>query len=271
MTGPCDWPVTYADCAPAEPGGEPVLPAPLDGMTPEQVANFETLATDYLWRFTGHRFGVCEVTIRPCVQGCASGHVTFRGRGPHVQRQWGPVLVGGEWYNTGCGRCGDSCGCGGAAPLAIPGPVASVAEVVVNGDVLDPNTYRVENGNLLVRADGERWPDCGIQITYDRGLPVPLGGQMAAGILAVELAKAYCGDSGCALPKRVQSITRQGVTVAILDSFDDVEKGHTGIWTIDSWIASVTSPTLPPRRGPVVLSPDVPGVRARRTTWAGGL
>lgn len=269
MTGPCEWPVIYPDCGPPPEGGGPVpLPAPLDGMTSEQVEQFETMAGDYLWRFTEHRFGVCEVTVRLCVQGCAGGHSpsTFQGRGPRVSRTWGPVLIAGEWYNLGCGRCGDTCGCGGSAPLLLPGPIASVALVTIDGETLPPEAYRVENASLLVRLDGQPWPSCGVEVTYTRGLPVPLGGQVAAGVLTVELAKAFCGDATCGLPRRVQSITRQGVTVAILDSFDDVEKGHTGIWTIDSWIASVrVAPAAP--RGPVVLSPDAPGVRVRRTTW----
>jgi hypothetical protein len=47
----------------------------------------------------------------------------------------------------------------------------------------------------------------------------------------------------------------------MLDAFDDIEKGHTGIWIIDSWVTSITQP---PARS-VVLSPDVPR-SYRRTT-----
>src|SRR3546814_4772015 len=50
---------------------------------------------------------------------------------------------------------------------------------------------------------------------------------ISAGRLANELAKAACNDKSCGLPQRVQSITRQGVTVAVLDSFDDIDTGHT--------------------------------------------
>lgn len=91
------------------------------------------------------------------------------------------------------------------------------------------------------------------QVTYMRGIDVPMGGQVAAGRLACELAKAACGDNTCALPKRVQTITRQGVTVGLLDSFDDVDKGRTGIWLIDSWVASMN---IPQSRAGRVLSPD---------------
>jgi hypothetical protein len=100
-------------------------------------------------------------------------------------------------------------------------------------------------------------------VTYVRGVRVPEGGEIAAGVLALELAKAACNDNTCQLPKRMQTMTRQGVTVAMLDSFDDVDKGHTGIWIIDSWVASMTK--TPVR--PTVLSPDKPRHATRRSTW----
>ena len=97
-------------------------------------------------------------------------------------------------------------------------------------------------------------------IAYDYGREVPIGGQLAAGVLACELAKAACRDSSCALPQRIQSITRQGVTVAVLDAFDDIDSGHTGIWLIDSWVSSIVKPLRPGR----ICSPDVPRPKWRR-------
>jgi hypothetical protein len=41
------------------------------------------------------------------------------------------------------------------------------------------------------------------------------------------------------LPERVQTITRQGVTVGFLDPQDFLEKGRTGITMIDLWLRSV--------------------------------
>src|SRR3546814_15264182 len=97
-------------------------------------------------------------------------------------------------------------------------------------------------------------------ILYNRGYPVPAGGQVAAGLLAVELAKAACGDKSCGLPQRVQSITRQGVNIAVLDAFDAIDPGHTGIGLIDSWVASVVR--RPPRLR--VYSPERMPPRRRR-------
>lgn len=267
MAGTCEWPVAWSSCEDCWPAGIDEADRPL----------YEEMATNLLWEWTERRFGVCVETIRPCRRTCVGGD-TFRGRGPHVDggSPWTPVLVGGEWLNVSCGSCGaGACGCDETAALLLPGPVNAITEVLLDGVALDPAAYRVDDRRWLVRTDGGRWPTCQNMtadtteegtwsVTYERGTPVPLNGQVAAARLACELAKSVCGDSSCALPKRVQTVSRQGVTIALLDSFDDVEKGRTGIWLIDSWVASVT---MPPKRGGSVYSVDVPRSRERRTTW----
>ena len=72
-------------------------------------------------------------------------------------------------------------------------------------------------------------------------------------MLAWELSKAVECPDECELPQRVQSVTRQGVSVTVLDQFEDLDEGRTGIWLIDSWVASVTRPPS----GGSVLSPDL--------------
>lgn len=267
---PCDWPVDYSACG----GG---LPEPLASLPASGVATFEEMAATYLWDWTGRKYGQCEVTLRPCRQECWEGRSTFWGGSGGPLRgglPFTPALIRGQWYNLGCGTCGDACGCGSTQALRLPGPIASVGEVQIDGTVLDPAAYRVDNGRFLVRQDGDLWPTCQDMnlmlgqpdtwgVTYTKGYAVPKGGQVAAGLLANELAKAACNDKTCGLPRRVQSITRQGVTVAVLDAFDDIDEGHTGIWLIDSWVASVVRR---PRRMRV-LSPDRRPPRYRQTTW----
>lgn len=270
QTGPCDWPLLFA-CGTDAAGCEHLDSLPASGREA-----FETMAVDYLWNWTGRRFGPCDVLIRPCRSDCTAGRSTFwgsSGRGP-FGTPWTPVLIRGEWFNIGCGFCGDDCSCQTVSSLVLPGPVVSVSEVQIDGVVLDPAAYRVDDNRFLVRQDGGIWPTCqdmgsplGSEgtwaVTYRRGVPVPAGGQIAAGRLACELARAACGDKTCGLPTRVQTITRQGVTIAMLDAFDDVDKGHTGIWLIDSWIASVTRQP----RSMTVISPDRRRtVRGRVTT-----
>lgn len=260
-TAPCEWPVSYAQCAEYE--SWETLPASGQQM-------YEDMATEYLWRWTGKSLGICEQTIRPCKQDCYDGQSTFNGGGPFRSpygglggTPWTPVIINGLWYNVGCGRCGDKCGCGGESPLKIPGPIDSVVSIFEDDVLLDPSAYHVDNNALLVRTDGLRWAECGMEITYRQGTAIPVGGQVAAGVLAIELFKAACNDKSCGLPQRIQTVTRQGVTIAMLDAFDDIDTGHTGIWIIDSWTASMTKAPQASR----VLSPDVARHSPRRKTW----
>jgi hypothetical protein len=258
MTGPCAWPVSYAQCGPCPT---------LDELDEQDRVVYEQMAAAFLWNWTGRALGLCEVTLRPCRADCRN---FGSGRAP-----WEPALIAGKWYNISCGQCGgDTCSCNYLTPaLILPGPIHSVEEILIDGEVVDPGTYRVQNRRMLVR-DGAAWPICqnmGLpstapgtwQVTYTRGVEVPPTGQAAAGILACELAKAMCNDSTCRLPQRLQSISRQGVTIAVLDTFEDVKSGRTGIWFIDSWVASLTQPPMPGR----VYSVDVPRPNFRTQTW----
>jgi hypothetical protein len=264
MSSPCQWPVSYAGCSSC---------APFVTMSVEDKAAFEEMATDWLYAWTLSAFGVCHTTIRPCRPDDMPP--TFWGSGPLSAGSSGgwfaypnPRLVGGAWTNLRCGRCLDGCSCTAPTTLRLPGPVISISEVIVDGDLLPSSSYRVDDASLLVRVDGGHWPtaqnlaqptsEAGTwSVSYDLGREVPIGGQVAAGVLACELAKAACRDATCALPQRLQSISRQGVTVAVLDDFQDVTQGRTGIWLIDSWVSSVTKPT----RASKVYSPDVKRTR----------
>lgn len=255
---PCNWPVSYAGCGGAE---ETDPPEPLASL-PEGREKFEAMAVQYLWRWTGKTLGTCRVAVELCRENCTDGRSTFNGSGPGVGGMWRPVIIDGGWVNIGCSLCGDRCGCGDIGGLVLPGPVSAVVSVVEDGETLPASGYSL-NRNVLYRLDGRRWAPCDTVVTYDRGVPVPEGGEIAAGVLALELAKAACNDNTCQLPRRMQTMSRQGVTVAMLDSFEDIDKGHTGIWIIDSWIASMTKPKVRPS----VLSPDQPRHATRRSTW----
>ncbi len=263
------WPASYEDCGPCPP---------LDGLTPEQTARWERMAVDFLWNWTGRMFGLCDVTVRPCrdISTALRGRygAPYRPGDSSYGSQFQPALVAGRWYNVSCGMCGGSCSCDTTPSLQLPGPIDSVIAVTIDGVILDPGKYRVDNTRLLVRTDGGAWPTmqdmnsaptaAGTwQIQYVRGMPVPVQGQVAAGMLACELAKAACNDATCKLPQRIQTITRQGVTMAMLDPMTDVERGHTGLWLVDSWVASVTRT---PQRARV-HSPDVSSPSRRVQTW----
>lgn len=274
----CGWPVSYSACATEDDG----TPKCFDALAPEDRANAEAMATEFLNLWTRQTFGNCPVALRPCRKDdecmVGNGGSTFWGRGPYPVSGMGgggtylPVLLNGQWFNV---RANAGCGCNSLTPrcrgthtipgsvLEIPGPVQSVESIVIDGTELDPTAYRIVNYKLLVRQDGEPWPstnDLNLPptepgtwiVNYTRGHPVPVGGQVAAGILACEFALAMCKSSSCALPQRIKNITRQGVTVTMFDNFEDLDSGRTGIWLIDSWVASV----LKPQRRATVMSPD---------------
>lgn len=248
-TGPCAWPIADIPCDYAD-------------------ESFAEMAVAYLWNWTGRQFGVCDLTIRPCRRDCPEGESLYYGTSGHPLPlgggPWTPVLFRGDWLNLTCGRCRDRCGCDRPSTLRLPGPVHTVTSVTIDGDVLDASAYRVDNRGVLIRQDGESWPTCQDlgkpagepgtwSVTYERGVPVPTGGQVAAAVLACELSKAVAAPGECKLPQRIQTITREGVTVGFLDSFEGIERGQTGVWLIDSWVASVTKRPKRTR----VLSPDI--------------
>lgn len=251
-TTACDWPVAYVDCAGACSAWENWPEA--ERATAQ--AWFEAQAVDLLHGWTGRVFGVCEAEIRPCRDAggtAGDGQSTFWGRGPGYDptfpragggSRWQPVLIRGEWFNIGCG-CLSACGCSdsGADVLAIPGPVTAIDTITIGGEVIPPSAYRVEHGRLLRRLDGGVWPASQspeFVIRYSRGIPVPVGGQVAAGRLACELALAACAPDDCALPERLQTVSRQGITVGVSLTGEDWR--DTGIWSIDSWVQSMTIP-----------------------------
>lgn len=262
----CVWPIKYTTCGPT---GIDQSSGPFASLSPEDIASVESRAIDLLWEWTGRVFGLCPVAIRPCKEGCDSGsYNTFDGGRPRVLRGgWNPVLLNGTWSEIWCGSCGSQCRCGldSLKSLSLPGPVAEIERVLINGEVVPPTSYRVDFGRVLIRTDGGTWPTCQdlslpptsegtFLIEYTKGIEVPEGGQVAAGELALELAKAMCNDNDCKLPQRLQTITRQGVTMGFMDSFEGLDKGRTGIWSIDAWLASVTQR----RRASSVRSVDVP-------------
>lgn len=259
---PCDWDISYSACDDL---------ASHETLTPEQVSLVENMATEFLWRWTGRVFGVCVATLQPCPRS------SRRLRTPQVVNSpfdigvvgrggpWEPVHIGGVPFDLACGTCAGSCGCGdNPQAILLPSNVQSIMGITIEGALLDPSAYHLTKDGTLFRTDGGSWPryqNLGAapgspgtwEIELEYGIPVPVGGQVAAGVLANEFARAFCRDSKCALPVRVQQVSRQGVSV-IMDTFDDLERGGTGIWMVDSWVTSVTKPARPS----TVLSPDLP-------------
>lgn len=250
----CEWPVDWA-CYPGSDGIEPVV---------KQRA--EAMAVSSLRFLSLYQVGGCPITVRPCAQSCMPGVNVYNGGAwmtPHIG-------VTGRWVN-GCG-CTSGCSCGPMSVALLDAPVGRVDEVQVDGVTLDPSAYEVQNGNELVRLDGDVWPLCQdmtqpaggpgtFSVTYLNGIPVDGYASYVAGLLAAEFVAA-CDGGKCSLPPSVVSVVRQGVTMEFASG---VWAGmRTGILGVDSWLTMFN----PAGRmaAPVLSSPDLK--RARRTTWA---
>jgi len=252
-TGPCAWPLNTAYCKGWEQHDEAVRTAATD------------LATEVLWALSGRRFGLCSSTVRPVRRGDGEA---WRRWESWLDLPYGSVAAGF------CGCPGLGCACGPTGTeLTLPGPVHAVTRVVIDGQELPAAAYAVYDRRWLMRLDGGSWPSGqdltkaddqpgAWAVTYQRGVEVPAGGKVAAGTYACEVAKAMVADTTCRLPRRVQTLVRQGVQASFVDPAQLARDGMTGLPEVDQWLRVVNPNRLP--RDSVVWSPDLD--RGRRRT-----
>lgn len=193
----------------------------VEGEAPSDVllSRWLAVAGSNLFNLTGRQWpGECTTTWYPAADGCA----------PRPQLGLPGQRIEGD-------------------RLRLPGyPVRSIEEVVIEGVMVAPERYRVEDYRTLVLLPGDAvgpdraWPRGGDwSVTYVYGASPPPGGREAAAALGYQLALSCSPDtSGCRLPQRVQSITRQGVSMAILDPLTLFPDGMTGLPEVDSWVAA---------------------------------
>ena len=228
-----------------------------DPVDEAKMAQAVQLAQNLMFRWSGRKFpGECERTLRPCAGdgcGCGRGGVSSGWSwfwwDSHAWSAWPAVSF--DRYPL-CGACSGRCD---LPTVVLPGPVASVTEVVVDGVVLDPSAYRVVNYRELVRVDGGRWPtsndlrlDSGPggqqgtwQVTYTYGRGPGPDGETVTALFACQIAKYLCNsnDPTCLLPDRVQQIVREGVTFSLEDLSTLLDRGRTGLRLCDMWLESV--------------------------------
>ncbi len=142
-------------------------------------------------------------------------------------------------------------------------PVTEIVAVRnVNGGIVSPDSYYMVDHSTLQFAEGALIVPADIEVTYSYGANPPTLGKMAARRVAIEFVKLWEGDEDCALPQRVTSVTRQGVTYTVLDSQDFLEEMRLGIYEVDLFLKTV-NPNRAQKRAKV-FSPDIP--KARRYT-----
>lgn len=257
--GGCPWPVDPA-----------CLADDWDSLDDEVKDRAVALASATLTRLTGYRVGGCPITVRPCKAGCAG---SYQPGYWDMQSMYGagfwPHIESGVWVNS-CG-CQTDCACEALCEIALPPPVGRVDQVMLGGVLVDPATYRID-GNRLVwtGATACPWPTCQAMskpltapgtfgVTYLNGYPVDGLGAYAAGIMAMEYARA-CTGGKCRLPAGVTSIARQGVAFEIASGA--FPSGMTGIREVDTYLALWNPAAL--RSGPRVWSPDLHSARVTR-------
>lgn len=154
-----------------------------------------------------------------------------------------------------------ACGCTGMigrthAQLRLRGrPVRSVSRVSRDGEEIDPGQYQLVNASVLQAAPGASLDVCGLEVTYTYGIEPPTAGRRAARYLATELAKHFAGEP-CELPERVTSVSRQGVTLTVLDDHAFLDDQRTGVYAVDLFLKTVNPDKA--RKPARVFSPDVP-------------
>lgn len=200
-------------------------------------------ASEILYALSGRQFpGICQETIRPCA-------------GPSMlPRSWPfpfyPTRVGGSWVNFGCGcHVSYDCACGGVPQVDLGRhDVQDIQSINIDGVVLSPSSYRLDEGRYLVRTDGEQWPCCQDlskdigetgtwYIELDYGREPPTSGRLAVSKLACELQKACNNADDCTLPSYVQNVVRQGVSFVIPTAI--LKDGQTGLFEVDVFLQTV--------------------------------
>lgn len=229
---------------------------------PYHIQLAEMAAGNTMRMLTLYRVGGLPITVKPQTNACCKPFTG--GQFGHSYLPFYPILLDSGAY-ANC-FCGDGCGCDSRASVLLTPPVGKIVEVKIDGVVLSSASYRVEDGNRLVRTDGGTFPSCSwddtFTVTYLNGYEVDVLGQAAGGILAAEYLKLLTnGTNKCRLPRGVTSITRQGMSFEVTTGM--FPNGMTGIPEVDMYIMQWNPNGL--RTRPMVYSLDTPNHRT--TSW----
>lgn len=217
------------------------------------------LATSILYRLSGRQFGVRTETIRPVAGQRSIG--------------WSQYFLT-QGYDSDATLIDTSSVNINIGPdfLYLSGPVQSITSVKIDGVTLDPSEYVLYDSRKLVRVSDTPWwplnqdlsvPDTAagsFSITYSWGHPVPNEGKLVAQAFAIELGKYFNGEP-CALPDRVISLTRQGVSQTIADPSQLLSNMRTGLYAVDAWLMAV-NPRGQRRRATITSPESILKVRA---------
>ena len=249
-------------------------------VTPEELGTYTNSDYAYeacksasylLWGMSGRKYsGLTTVTERYV----SSYDPYLRSGGSSLT--YTPVLVDGNIVNIASGGFNryaddDFQGDGTSANSRVRLRGRKVVKVHtlrdLDGNIIEPSKYYLSDHSTILGVQGAGWSPSQVEVTYTYGTPPPTAGRAAARVLATELVKLYEDDDTCALPQRVTSISRQGVSYTVLDNQDFIDELKTGIYAIDLFLKTVNPDKARARAR--VFSPDQP--RARRITGASPL
>lgn len=219
------------------------------------------VASNILWAMSGRKYaGTTTVTER-----YFTAIDAFRYQGSSA-KQFFPHMIGGTVFNLPAEDWNDSAyqsdGSSSLSRIRLRGKPVQEVHLVrsgYDGSIIPNDAYYLADHSTLIAYKGTPWTPGNIEVTYTFGQQPPTAGRHAARVFAIELIKAWEGDD-CALPDRVTSVTRQGISYTILDNQDFLENFRTGIYVIDLFLKTANpAKALAPSK---VFSPDMP--RARR-------
>jgi hypothetical protein len=210
------------------------------------------IATEVVWALSGRQFGVCRVDdFRPRCRAGSCRHIldTFGYADGYIDGMLARMIPV-EFLTSWDLRTNYACWGQHGRAYDLGRHVRRVLEVVVDGVVLDPSTYRLDRHRWLIRTDGHMWPSCQDvwkavtetgtwAVTFERGRPVPDVARDAAASLATEVYRARCGSGVCRLPRRASQVARKDVTIQLVDATAFLDKGRTGLVEVDLFLAAV--------------------------------
>lgn len=256
--GPCSpWVTTdeVAACC------SPIQDSSLDFVESAQAAS------ELLFAFSGGQItGLCgPVTVRPCSSRC----------GCSPSGSW-------RWEGLGWACEGRPCGCSPLSRVRLANyPIREIAQVKIDGDVVAPSSYRLDENRYLTRKPDAAtptvaavWPGCQrldldddadgtFSVSYWYGRDPSQAAKNAAAELACQifLSCAASADDAddCQIPAGVTRVTRLGITYD-LEAFRAWGRDQTGAWrtglaAVDAFLNAVNPAGI--RRNPAIWSPDV--------------
>ena len=240
---------------------------------PTTAAAMATVASDVLYALSARQFtGNCgPVTVRPI-----SRPTDIDQRFGNRNTPSGYMSMGNAATAYGAPGSGAFNSYGTSKPSEVElgaYPVTEIVLVKIDGVTIPADEYYLQNRRVLVRSmptmdtnatERNGWPvnqilslpddqEGTFSVTYLYGVPPPALGVVACKALAVQLTLNAL-DQENSLPQRVTSMTRQGVTTAVVDVMDFFQRGLTGIYEVDLFVETY-NPTKS-RGRTQIFSPD---------------